>query len=193
MEYDKPKHTLSGQDGFSLIEVLIVIAIFSIGILSSMSMQISAVNLNAGTRKSTLAMEYATDTMERLMQIGASLEDQFNVDDNGSGTPDELAESELNNDGIDNDNDGAIDEADELEWHRLHEFVVGTGHTRGDNNNDIIVENAYYDSIFNLTWTITDIDCDGVAPNDAKRVDMTVTWDNGQKSVQLTNIRTSIL
>lgn len=193
MEYDKPKHTLSGQDGFSLIEVLIVIAIFSIGILSSMSMQISAVNLNAGTRKSTLAMEYATDTMERLMQIGASQEDQFHVDDNGSGTPDELAESELNNDGIDNDNDGAIDEADELEWHRLHEFGVGTGHTRGDNNNDIIVENVYYDSIFNLTWTITDIDCDGVAPNDAKRVDMTVTWDNGQKSVQLTNIRTSIL
>ena len=182
-------HYDSRQDGFTLIEVMIVIAIFSIGILGAMTMQTSAVTTNATSLENTLAMEYATDTMERLMQIGASRRDHFNVDDNGAGGIDELAESELQNDNIDNDGDGATDEADELEWFRLPEFAVGTDITRGVN----IPTNDYYNSIFNLTWDVADIACDGVGAMDAKRVDMTVTWNNGQKNIQLTNIRTNIL
>lgn len=189
MKQYRQKHFVSRQDGFTLIEVMIVIAIFSIGILGAMAMQTSAVTTNAISNESTLAMEYATDTMERLMQIGANREDRFNFDDNGVGGIDEIAESELQNDGIDNDGDGATDEADELEWFRLPEFAVGTDRTRGVN----IPTNAYYNSIFDLTWDVADIDCDGDGTMDARRVDMTATWNNGQKNIQLTNIRTNIL
>ena len=179
---------MSKSSGFTLIEVMIVIAIFSIGILGTMSMQTSAINLNAGTRKSTLAMEYANDTMERLMQVGRSLEDKFNVDDNDDGNVDESAESELNNDGEDNDGDGSVDEADELEWHRLSEFQDdGTEKSRGGN----IPTDAYYDSIFDLSWTVTDLDCDGDGDDDAKQIDITVEWEDG--SITLNNIRTNTI
>lgn len=177
------------QQGFTLIEVLVVIAIFSIGILGAMSMQISAVTTNASTRKSTLAVEYATDTMERLMQINPSNADKFNVDDNGTNGIDDAneADTDLNGDNLDNDGDGAVD--NEVVWHGLPEFTAGGGHVRGVT----IPENAYYDSFCDLSWTVTDIDCDNDGVNDAKRVDITVTWDGGDKNFQLSNIRTSIL
>ncbi len=189
MKHTGNNYSLLRQEGFTLIEVLIVIAIFSIGILGAMSMQISAINTNATTRKSTLAMEYATDTMERLMQVGYSTNDKFNFDDNGDGSTDELAESDLRNDGEDNDGDGSTDEADELEWHRLPEFQAGAGYTRGTS----IIEDAYYDSVFDLTWDITDIDCDGDSIDDAKRIDIFVSWNNGSRTIRLTNIRTSLM
>ncbi len=181
-------YCLRRQEAFTLIEVLIVVAIISIGMLSAMSMQISAINTNTNTRKSTLAMEYATDTMERLMQVGGKgRNNKFGFDDDGINGVDDAGESELT-DGIDNDDDGSTDEADEREWHQLTEFQPGAGHTRGTN----ISEDAYYDSIFNLTWNITDIDCDGDGSNDSKQIDITVTWSNGNKAIQLTNMRTNI-
>jgi prepilin-type N-terminal cleavage/methylation domain-containing protein len=180
---------ISGQEGFTLIEVLLVIAIFSIGILGAMSMQTSAVNTNALTRKSNMAIEYATDTMERLMQIGMSTQDNFNVDDDELNGIDDLGESELNNDGIDNDDDGSVDEADELEWFRLPEFADGGTFMRGGS----IPADAYYSQIFNLTWEINDVDCDGDGTDDAKRIDMTVAWVNNDKKIELTGIRTNLL
>ncbi|MDA3895190.1 MAG: prepilin-type N-terminal cleavage/methylation domain-containing protein [Desulfobacteraceae bacterium] len=192
MQHEREKSLSRRQAGFTLIEVLIVIAIFSIGILGAMSMQISAVGTNATTRKSTLAVEYATDTMERLMQIGDAAEDnKFGIDDDGDGSSaDDTGDESQLTDGIDNDDDGSTDEADELEWHQLPEFANGGTFTRGANA--YFPEDAYYDSIFNLNWTITDIDCDGDGTDDAKRIDITVS-DNGQQIMQLTNIRTNIL
>jgi type IV pilus modification protein PilV len=186
MQHEREKSLARCQAGFTLIEVLIVIAIFSIGILGAMAMQTSAVGTNATTRKSTLAVEYATDTMERLMQINPSLDDKFNVDDDDVNGVDDANEAvDLNSDGFDNDGNGTVD--DETVWHQLADFQEGTGYTRG---NDIPVD-AYYASIFNLTWDITDIDCDGDLTLDAKRIDITVS-NNGQQIMQLTNIRTNI-
>lgn len=187
MKDEKAKPRQLGQRGFTIVEVMITIVIFSIGILGAMSMQTRAVTTNAASRKSTLAIEYASDTMELLMHINASLDDKYLVDDDGDGTVDEADEED---DGIDNDNDGTVD--NEVVWHQLPEFAVGTGYSRGA---AYLPENAYYDSIFNLTWNITDIDCDVVAPPafDAKRIDITVTWDNGNRTMQLSNLRTSIL
>jgi len=185
MKNEYVNQKVTGHDGFSLIEVMIVIAIFSIGILGAMAMQTTSVGANATTRKSTLALEYATDTMERLMYINASIEDKYNYDDDLDGSTDEADEED---DGVDDDGDGTVD--NEVVWHQLAEFAVGTGYTRGA---AYLPEDAYYDSIFDLTWDITDIDCDGDATIDAKRIDMTVTWDNGNNFMQLSNIRTSIL
>ncbi len=178
------KQIISRQNGFTIIEVMIVIAIFSIGILGAMSMQTKAVSTNASTRKSTLAVEYATDTMERLMHVGTSDRDKYKVDDDGDGSVDEADEED---DGIDNDNDGTVD--NEVVWHQMPEFAVGGPYTRGTN----IPVDTYYASIFTLSWDITDIDCDGDGIDDAKRIDMTVTWDNNTKQMPLNSIRANML
>ncbi|MDZ7833274.1 MAG: type II secretion system protein [Desulfobacterales bacterium] len=177
--------------GFTLVEVMLVIAIFSIAIMGTMSLQTGTINKNAVARKSTLATEYAADTMELLMRVGGGSDDRFNIDDDGDGTIDNDDESELLNDGIDNDGDSTKDEADEGEWHRLDEFAEGTDYTRGDNDN--IPEHDYFSGIFNLTWDITDVDLDGDGPDDAKQIDITVTWENGGRELHLTGFRTSVL
>jgi len=155
--------------GFTIIEVMLVLAIFSIAILGTMSLQTKAVTSNSGARKSNLAMEYMEDTMERLMRIGES-DDKFNVDDDG---------------------DGATDEADEsagVAWHGMNEFsTVGT-QARGGN---IPVDN-YFSGIYNLTWTVVDIDSDGDGTDDAKQINMTVTWENGSNTLNLTGVRSSV-
>lgn len=53
--------------GFTMVEVLIALAIFSIGILAVFAMQISAINQNAGARVQSEATGVAVHTMERLI------------------------------------------------------------------------------------------------------------------------------
>ncbi|MGD8993218.1 MAG: prepilin-type N-terminal cleavage/methylation domain-containing protein [Desulfobacterales bacterium] len=55
--------------GFTLIEALIAIAIFSIGILAVSSMQISAINNNASARMRTEATMLASEKVEELMSL----------------------------------------------------------------------------------------------------------------------------
>lgn len=57
------------EEGFSLLEVLIAISIFSIGILAVATMQISAINGNASARRHTEAATFAADRAERLMAL----------------------------------------------------------------------------------------------------------------------------
>jgi len=125
------------------------------------------------------------------MALGdAGYDNKFGIDDDGDGTSADDTGDELQlNDGIDNDEDGITDEADEEEWHQFAEFQPGAGYTRGVN----IPEDAYYDSIFDLTWTIADINCDGIGAADSKRIDITVTWDNGVNMTFLTGVRANML
>jgi prepilin-type N-terminal cleavage/methylation domain-containing protein len=53
--------------GFSLIEVLIAMAIFSIGILALTSLQIRSINQNATAKMQTAATILAVDWMEQLI------------------------------------------------------------------------------------------------------------------------------
>ena len=55
--------------GFTLIEVLIAMVIFSIGILAVAKMQIAAINSNANARKLTEAGVAAQEQIESLMSI----------------------------------------------------------------------------------------------------------------------------
>ena len=58
-----------GDRGFTLIETLMAIAIFAIGILAVGSMQISAVNHNASARMRTEALLLASEKLEELMSL----------------------------------------------------------------------------------------------------------------------------
>ena len=55
------------QNGFTLIEALIAMTVFSIGILAVITMQTSSVNGNAKARYITEAVNYASDRMETLL------------------------------------------------------------------------------------------------------------------------------
>ncbi len=67
--------------GFTFIELLIVIAIFSIGILAVASMQVTSINANASARMSGEATALAANQIETLMASGyndAALNPAFN-------------------------------------------------------------------------------------------------------------------
>lgn len=57
------------NNGFTLLEVLMAMAIFLIGILAVGSMQIAAVEDNASARKRTEAATWAADQAENLMSL----------------------------------------------------------------------------------------------------------------------------
>jgi prepilin-type N-terminal cleavage/methylation domain-containing protein len=70
-----PAKRLSGSPnqtnsrGFTLIEVLIAMAIFAIGILAVTTMQMRSINQNASARMQTEATTLAVDWMERLLSL----------------------------------------------------------------------------------------------------------------------------
>ncbi|MCM2283409.1 MAG: prepilin-type N-terminal cleavage/methylation domain-containing protein [Desulfobacula sp.] len=59
----------NGSAGFTLIEILIAMAIFSIGILGVATMQISSVNGNANARKHLEASAFAQGLIESTLSI----------------------------------------------------------------------------------------------------------------------------
>ena len=62
-------HRSTGAGGFTLIEVLIGMAIFAIGILAVTTMQIRSINQNASARIQTEATTLAADWMEQLLAL----------------------------------------------------------------------------------------------------------------------------
>jgi type IV pilus assembly protein PilV len=72
----------SNQKGFSLIEILIAITVFAIGILAVAGMQIAAIKGNSFANDLTKATTLAQDRMEEL--IGLSYADPLLDDTNGN-------------------------------------------------------------------------------------------------------------
>ena len=107
-------HTQNNQNnrlelnhGYTLIEVLIAMAIFAIGILAIFSMQITATGSNALARGLTENYTAAMDKVEELLALPY---DDPDLDPDAGANPHVLARDD---DGIDNDGDGLIDEAGE--------------------------------------------------------------------------------
>jgi prepilin-type N-terminal cleavage/methylation domain-containing protein len=91
------------EDGFTLIEVMIAIAIFSIGILATWALQTGSTRGNTKARHLTSAATYAADRLERLVHLPYTHMDLTA----GVHTP------ALDADGIDNNYNGEIDEPGE--------------------------------------------------------------------------------
>jgi type IV pilus assembly protein PilV len=87
------------DQGFTLIEIMIAMVIFAIGILSVAALQTKATKGNISANRSTRAFTWCSDRMETLMSLPYA-----------SVVADAPAQTA---DGIDNDYDGQIDEAGE--------------------------------------------------------------------------------
>jgi len=85
----KMKQMLTGQKGFSLIEILIAISILAIGLLALAEMQITAIQGNAFSSTTTDATTLAQDRMEQLMALTYSsltTDDDLNAGSHPPGT-----------------------------------------------------------------------------------------------------------
>ena len=99
------KLNLSIQDnkGFTIVEVMISLAIFSIGFLAYSGLQLSATKANTKARWLTQAMTCATDRAEQLLDL------PYAHTDLTAGVHSLAADA----DEIDNNSDGRIDEPGE--------------------------------------------------------------------------------
>ncbi len=95
----------NAQGGYTLIEVLVAMAIFLIGILAVLMMQIKAIDTNAGARSVTENYTWAMDRVEELLRLNYDhawlAAGEYSV---AAGTLTQAA------DGIDNNANGQIDE-----------------------------------------------------------------------------------
>jgi type IV pilus assembly protein PilV len=98
----------NNSQGFTLIEIMIAMVIFVVGMLSVAAMQTSATKGNNTANRSTRAFTWCSDRMEVLMSLPYTDANLVGAPDPGiTYTPAQTA------DGIDNDYDGQIDEAGE--------------------------------------------------------------------------------
>jgi prepilin-type N-terminal cleavage/methylation domain-containing protein len=95
--------SITQSRGYTIVEVMIALAVFSVGFLAYSGLQLSSSKGNLKSRWLTQAATYATDRIEMLLDL------PFTDDDLAAGTHSPPDES----DGIDNDNDGRVDEAGE--------------------------------------------------------------------------------
>jgi type IV pilus modification protein PilV len=123
----KTMDTKNNSGGFTLIEVMIALVIFSFGILGLYAMQISSVNGNSAARKRTEAVSWAANQMEILLE-----------------TP--------------------------------YASIGNNQITRG---------------IYTIQWTAPEIDINNDGANDAKNIQINVTWSDsrGPKNTTLSFIK----
>lgn len=57
------------EDGFTLMEILIALSIFAVGILAVASMQMRAIQVNNKANNVTESVTWAQDTMEKLISL----------------------------------------------------------------------------------------------------------------------------
>jgi prepilin-type N-terminal cleavage/methylation domain-containing protein len=57
------------QGGFSLIELMIAIALLSIGILTMMTMQVNSIRANSSARRITQSATIGADSLEKLIGL----------------------------------------------------------------------------------------------------------------------------
>lgn len=107
-QFIRNRKVCNNNQGFTLIEIMIAMVIFVVGMLSVAAMQTGATKGNNTANRSTRAFTWCSDRMEVLM--GLPYTDTTFLDGTAPGrtySPLQTA------DGIDNDYDGQIDEAGE--------------------------------------------------------------------------------
>ncbi len=115
---------VNNQKGLTLVEVLMAMAIFLIGILAVLMMQIKAIDTNSDARSVTENYTWAIDKIEELLVLDYSDEELSSGDHSI-----EAGSFTQADDGIDNNANGQIDEDGEsgqinISWFVEDDFPV---------------------------------------------------------------------
>lgn len=166
--------TLRNNDGFSLVEIMIALVIFSLGILAVGAMQITSVYGNTKSRMVSDAANAATDFMENLLARDYQHPLLIDDDDGKDETDSDANTYDAARDGTeeDADNNGTDDNGGNF---GLDDTVNPDGHSFSADGN------------YEIFWNIA-VD---YPRNGVKTVKVTVNWtERGDaKSLSLTNIK----
>jgi len=123
------------ESGYTLMEVIVAVAVLTFGLLAVASMQVSAIRGNSFAWDKTEATNWAGDRIEKLMRSGYN--DLLSLDADGDGT-----DQDADGDGADDDggNFGLDDDAaDTADFHEASPdgvydlyMNVAVGHPRAD-------------------------------------------------------------
>ena len=153
---------IKNQDGFTLIETVIAMAILTVGILSLYSMQLSAIRGNSRANQITTSANWAADRVEQL--IAQEYDAQWLVDEDGDGVP-----------GLDDTETGGFVTADRLYTQKndgSEEITV--------NGNAVPANAIHY-------WIYWNIAIDATTP-DTKTIRIITVWnDRGQQKTTVMN------
>ena len=82
------RHAARGEEGFSLIEVLVTLTTLAVGLLSLALLQVTAIKGNAGASKSTIATDLAQAKLELFRRnVWAAIDNSTNTTFDGGTTP----------------------------------------------------------------------------------------------------------
>ena len=164
----------SNEKGFSLIEIMIAITVFAIGILAVGKMQITAIKGNSFANDLTRAATLAQDRMEKLISLPYEIDPAVNTDplDDTDADGDGPGQ-DGNNNGIDDDDDGI--------------FVDGINNFGLDDANAITADHNAVDGRYNIFWNIAT----NHPINNTKEIRVIVRWtDRGaQKRISITSMK----
>ena len=161
-----------GEDGFSLIEVLVTAVIMAIGLLAMAQMQIVAIRSNADTRAHTEATNLAIGHVEYLKNLSFSCpEGMVNPDEYWLTDPADDPDTDTKDtDGTDNDvsneNDSGLFDETNLPDHVHPEYPVNSIGYPIDSKKEK----------YGMFWNIEDYEDEPL-----KAVTVTVSWYNGPR------------
>jgi type II secretory pathway pseudopilin PulG len=149
----------SGEKGFTILEIVIGVSIFLVGMLGVAAMEISAIRAEAFSIRLTEATLMARSTFEEMMTLSYS--DTKLDDDDLSGVtaavPDFANDGDMNTDkNLDADSSGSPDAFDNADSTDTGESLTGVG-TNGN---------------FNIGWSV----CEDCLIEDTKSVRVIVYW-----------------
>ncbi len=137
------RRSLPQRNGFTLIEALVALSVFAVGVLAVISMQESAMSGSAKGRWLTGASTAAMDRLEYVLSLDPSTSTL--LEDPPASGPGTNARS----DGVDNDGDGSVDEADE------NYTVYSTASDGIDNDGDGSVDEDGEADGYTVQWWVT--------------------------------------
>ena len=147
---------MNGKAGFTLLEVLAAVLIFSVGSLAVASMQISAISGNNASGTMTEAGIWAADKMEEL--LSRDFTDAELQDTDGDGT-----DQDLDSDWVDDDGGN---------FGLEHRANPGSD---GQPNNDTTDSQADFQEtqgIYTISWNVAQ----NVTTNNTRTVNVIVRW-----------------
>ena len=160
------KYNTDHQSGFTLLEVLIALAIFSFGILGVNAMQWTSIRGNGQANRITAASNLAADRIEQILNITYM---PNNSDSNG----------------IDDDGDGLVDGADAKELQYVDVNGNGSAGLNDDPASADVGPVVSADGKYNIYWNVA---VDYPLP-DTKTIRVIVVPPGNRKSVSMETVK----